>query len=580
MTRYSSKISRAIFLVSATAMCLHTTPVVAYDLSTHAQIVIDAFEYILSADPKIKYLDGATGESDYTLVRDVLAPNITKKKVIETNIQKAANTLAEASKDTDLFDDVYLKPCALCSPEAKVSDVYFTLFSHFLDVVGDGAIWPIGGYYYGRVERSTNCSAEDNYEDKISNYFVKNLAARLDVVKSNAMRTYKEDRKPTISVEEYYKAFDQDIKHIHFWPITNLADYWYAEFLDINKNPKSKTGQPFDISLLGPVLHAVADVTVPFHAVGLSGCGHREYEANVERWYVLSKKLYDRTLVAKYLSTNAVADQRLSLKTMLSDLARTAAGGNCKCTRLSCSCPIVRDEKIAKSLVNLAVASSVVAVRKGFTEWKNNKARGQKDFDPILSSTKHPYEGIWFSHWSDVPVQKDMVIGEKPAEIEFDSKIVLLKGQVSKFSEGDLDKAEFKITFLRTVDDAAEIIPLFKTGKWDPEDFSPSFKEFPNLPPIHAPEPQFRPPTLEEIEDNAKWKLYMIRREQFNQSNAIFEAGKRKVALKAFAKRAYDKETLKVVDDTIQSLDITIDHSATRVQFLRAAANIEYDIIK
>ncbi|NTV53506.1 MAG: hypothetical protein HGA76_10925 [Candidatus Firestonebacteria bacterium] len=53
-----------------------------------------------------------------------------------------------------------------------------------------------------------------------------------------------------------------------FFPVDNLARYWYAEFL---KHPKQ-------VKYLGPVMHALQDASIPHHAAGCMGNWHVEYE--------------------------------------------------------------------------------------------------------------------------------------------------------------------------------------------------------------------------------------------------------------------------------------------------------------
>jgi hypothetical protein len=53
-----------------------------------------------------------------------------------------------------------------------------------------------------------------------------------------------------------------------FFPVDNLARYWYGEFLK----------HPGRVSYLGPVLHALEDASIPHHAAGCMGNWHVEYE--------------------------------------------------------------------------------------------------------------------------------------------------------------------------------------------------------------------------------------------------------------------------------------------------------------
>jgi hypothetical protein len=53
-----------------------------------------------------------------------------------------------------------------------------------------------------------------------------------------------------------------------FFPVDNLARYWYGEFLK----------HPARVKYLGPVLHALEDASIPHHAAGCMGNWHVEYE--------------------------------------------------------------------------------------------------------------------------------------------------------------------------------------------------------------------------------------------------------------------------------------------------------------
>src|SRR5436309_8719536 len=91
-----------------------------------------------------------------------------------------------------------------------------------------------------------------------------------------------------ISDEEYERAMSgQPLKAVQFWPLTHLAEHYYRAF---RSTPKSPVGTPLMLGALGPVLHAAGDSTVPFHATGISGCGHVEFESFVESFYDARKR--------------------------------------------------------------------------------------------------------------------------------------------------------------------------------------------------------------------------------------------------------------------------------------------------
>ncbi|MCK5242219.1 hypothetical protein KAR34_07195 [bacterium] len=60
-----------------------------------------------------------------------------------------------------------------------------------------------------------------------------------------------------------------------FMPVDNLARYWFEQFLRTKRKR---------LEVLGPVLHAVQDASVPHHAAGYSGNWHVEYEKTLEKY--------------------------------------------------------------------------------------------------------------------------------------------------------------------------------------------------------------------------------------------------------------------------------------------------------
>ena len=57
-----------------------------------------------------------------------------------------------------------------------------------------------------------------------------------------------------------------------FLPVDNLTRYWFGQFID-TKDPTA----------LGPVMHAIADASIPHHAAGYLGNWHGTYEGDVEK---------------------------------------------------------------------------------------------------------------------------------------------------------------------------------------------------------------------------------------------------------------------------------------------------------
>jgi hypothetical protein len=220
-----------------------------YSEPIHKQLVLDAFEFIISgAKDTSRYADGSTGEDDYQTVVSVLA----KAGGGNSRIRALAEEIGDASAHTDRRTDVWLRIPGLGStPRSHDGGVYFTTFSHFVNVHTPGVLWKFSGYHYGWVEANQKCS-DAGFEDKIANFFVAHGSAHVDVAKTEALKRYKDPLLPGIGVEDYQKHFDQRVKHAQFWPATNLAAHWFTEFI---KSPRATDEAPYNLPYIGPLLH-------------------------------------------------------------------------------------------------------------------------------------------------------------------------------------------------------------------------------------------------------------------------------------------------------------------------------------
>jgi len=63
--------------------------------------------------------------------------------------------------------------------------------------------------------------------------------------------------------------------HLRLTAVDNLAMFGYQE-------ARANKGRPLEAKWLGWPLHAIGDASVPMHAVGASGYGHRPYEDSVD----------------------------------------------------------------------------------------------------------------------------------------------------------------------------------------------------------------------------------------------------------------------------------------------------------
>ncbi|MCW5623478.1 MAG: hypothetical protein KIT73_02025 [Burkholderiales bacterium] len=68
------------------------------------------------------------------------------------------------------------------------------------------------------------------------------------------------------------------VPHLQLTPVDNLAMFGYLD-------AKTRRGTALEAKRIGWPLHAIGDASVPMHAVGASGYGHRPYEDCVEMVY-------------------------------------------------------------------------------------------------------------------------------------------------------------------------------------------------------------------------------------------------------------------------------------------------------
>jgi len=523
--------SSKVILSTLTFLLIAVSKSQAYDDGAHRQIIVDAVQYILDEKNNAgKYVDNSSGSTDYALLRQVFAPSITDHQDAEKAIKESAETLAESSVDTDRLEDVWLQiPGFKVSPRAP-SGTSYTVFSHFLNVHQKEAIWPSSGYYYGWVNLSP-CTSKV-YHDKLTNAFVGKSGAKYITNVSETFLKYKMPRKNDITDQDYFAHFNQDIEHIHFWPITNLASYYYDAFAH---SPSTQEGVPLNLPHLGPVLHAAADTTVPFHAVGLSGCGHFEYEKNVERWYWKKAiSFYSSQQVREYLTKIKYLSAQSTLDKILIGNALRASERNCKCGLTGCECQIVNNDKVAKRLVNLAIASTVVVIRKSLLEWSNNKTTSQLQF---TSSPKGKVfsKTLYFDDWSAVPVREVNVTSENSGHadavnFQLTNNFKNIKMTVGEFSKGQIKKDEFRNNYLVLIKDSVDIGANYSDVEWEPSGEA-SVEKYPGMPRVGPPPQEYRLPTLDETQDEAKWKAYCKESKRFYNSLEFVELATQSVKI-------------------------------------------------
>lgn len=187
---------------------------------------------------------------------------------------------------------------------------YFTAFNHFIDIrKGPGSFDDYDGYSYhhGSGKKDQNESAGSASQDEDCWYV--ELAADLSYMMADEaiMWWYNDEyvhapghrwyRGCSPAVERYsyfqeqgkYRSLREEaqarfpraqktgssskgIPYSIFLPVDNMARYWFNRFRNDN-----------DESLLGYVLHAIQDASIPHHAAGCLGNWHGTYEKSIKQ---------------------------------------------------------------------------------------------------------------------------------------------------------------------------------------------------------------------------------------------------------------------------------------------------------
>jgi hypothetical protein len=487
-----------------------------YSKETHHRIVMHAVDFIIkSRDKTSPYVDGSTGQSDHTLLRSVFP------KADDHMLGEIGKEMGQASADTDDRSDIWLNIPWLyfwSTPQAGVGSVSFSTFSHFINVRNPGSAWEFSGYYYGWVKANQKCS-DAGFEDIIANFFVGNSQALVDIKKSEAFTIYKNPLHSKITDAQYQALIEQDIEHVHFWPITNIADYWLEKF---RREPQAADGGPYNLAWIGPVLHAAGDSTVPYHAAGLSGCGHGAYEARVETTY---DSLYDRDAVQTLLESEKHLDHRLPVVGIITGNARRAADPRfCKCNLNACDCPVVRDSTAARELVNLAIASTVVLLRKAFFEWEANKGS-----QPIQQNVRQKIvidkESRTISSTAELATEEIFVQPLKSGDAR--PLVDSLKVELSRLRDiiNDLEMGRNTNIARRAlqskVDDISRVVSKHPTFEWNPLFIPPRKLEYSSSFVIGSRPIQFRLPTQDELFGDG-WTRYIQQRRRFFAARGLY----------------------------------------------------------
>ncbi len=492
---------------------------VAYDDITHFNIVRDAFEFIIAnkSDSTTKYADGSTPKSDYELLIATLSGS--SGAATDQVLKKIAERLGNESINTDRILDVTLTlPWYNAYKDLRqLYGISFTTFSHFINVRFPSQLWEHDGYSYRWARQSSECSG--NAEDLIANILIEKSNATVNRNKTDPYVNYRNPLKSGISPNDYERQFNLKVEDLYFWPISHLAEYWFESFL---KSPKNNAGTPLNLIHIAPVLHAVADATVPFHAVGLSGCGHCAYEARVDGLYTQRNDFYNPMRVKRYLIRTSYLQHTTSIMDIVTKNAEFAADDKfCNCSITNCDCSKLTNAD-AKELVNLAIASSVLVLRKGLTEW--SKLDAQKSAPRVTLSTETladptgPGHILRFNSFAEVKFGPPTVVAAEPALAE--SMAQKLQVPISKLQDAAgkievLTVSEINNSFTSAIAELSSVVAKIPQG-WDP--FKVTVRVGNTI--FQDPRIAFRLPTAAELE--GEWSSYSRLHNNFYVASSLY----------------------------------------------------------
>lgn len=521
----------------------------AYDEFSHRQIVIDAFNYILvKAEDETKYSDGTTARADFALVRSIFASSESGTNAAKRRLRAIAETLGTYAMQTDQQPDVVLDLPALGYQPSAVAPngtrYFFTMFSHFVNMHRPGSLWPVAGYNYLWVENNERCKNPTN-EDLFGNLFVRYGGAKVVPSASAAMINFRGKLRSDLAPSAYDRNFTNAIRFVEFWPLDNVAEFWHKAFV---MSPPARDATPYNYQYLSHLLHAIADATVPYHAVGISGCGHRAYERAVDV-LLKEKKLVDYSLVENYLMTESFLSINVDVAEIIRGIARVASDQTtCICDGVTCDCPMaLKDpEKVGKKLVNLAVAASVITIRQALSQWKQQRSKTKPVAKPSVpgQTKKEDVKAVF----GDFPVltEKDWFeVTRAHATITFEPEVVKTLSAINKLIVGyekqRLTPAKFRDAYTIAVNDWAAVATKYPV----------MLGYHVNL----ARKPlEFRDPTLAEIRDEKKWAQYLEGRQRFYAAVNLLDAGIESGLLKSRAARAVGAGEKELLETSLRAV--------------------------
>jgi hypothetical protein len=208
----------------------------AYDSGTHAGLVREAFEFIItSARDTNPYADGSTGKTDYELVRRALAPSALSDTEVNAELRRRGSNspdygpvelVALASANFDNVDDVFADNGSGARSNLSIfgTIVYLTTVSHFINLYDTTSVFETAGYSFAWNTNWTQCPQglkdKDYWANALFNWYGD---ARLMTGISLPYRNYRAPLRQSASNQDYERAMkDQPLRAIQFWPLTHL----------------------------------------------------------------------------------------------------------------------------------------------------------------------------------------------------------------------------------------------------------------------------------------------------------------------------------------------------------------------
>lgn len=265
----------------AVAVLVSCTSAQAFLPETHRRIVIDAVNF-MRGNPSItnyQKLHKGAQQAGYT-------------------IDQFAQALGQGAHDVDFFNDTFI--CGAITGDCVKAPAWgvgsaiarYTSFWHFQDHAHGPDVHGnrFGGYNYSRIAiKGTvdELAAGWLWNDYLDDGAGGSKGALGDASRYNSYgiteRNYRLDGYST-------RAMYSDYQNFPFQPITNLAQYWFTQFL---QRPTAQS--------LGFVLHGT-DVAVPQHTWNTLGNNHSGWECWVQSYYDIEQ------LNAFYLIAAALKD--------------------------------------------------------------------------------------------------------------------------------------------------------------------------------------------------------------------------------------------------------------------------------